>query len=191
MGVVDWLLRRKDPSSAWKADPRRTLELDLDAATLCGVGLGASVEGLAVLGPPENPWPSRTGAYRWPSRGIEVDTDGGRVTALVFVWSREPGAGSFPGRITWHGTALPLGATTRRGDLERIFGPPYHVDDDEDEPTLYYQHGDVGWAIDFAVDKGLAELGLERPGLYADPEWRRKHGITRPWPPAIGEGAPR
>src|SRR5689334_3012296 len=42
MGILDWLLGRRDPSAAWIADPRLLLDVDLSASTVCGVRMGES-----------------------------------------------------------------------------------------------------------------------------------------------------
>jgi hypothetical protein len=188
MTILDWLLGRKDPSAAWTADPNLVLEVDLSASTICGVGMGESFRKLAPLGPPENAWPSREESYKWPSRGVEIQGTGkeGIDTIILFWWrDRVP----FRGRILWKGRALDWSASTRRTDVEALFGPPYHVDEDV-EPVLYYEHGNVEWQIEFAQDGGLNEIMLTTPGLYADPEWRKRSGIAKPWPPAPGEGSP-
>lgn len=188
MGLMDWLLGRRDPSAEWTADPGRALELDLEASALCGVPIGEAVDRFAFLGPPDNPWPSRGGDYRWHRRGFEVQSEDGRWDGLILFWPRD--GRPFEGTLFWRGKPLALSATTRREELTRLFGPPYRADDEDDEPVLYYEHGDVEWQIEFAEDGGLMEWMLVKPGLYADPGWRAKHGITAPYPPPRGQGAP-
>jgi len=189
MGILDWLLGRKDPSAAWTADPHLSLDVDLSASTICGAGMGAGFRNLSSLGPPENAWPSREESYKWLSRGVEVQGTGkeGIDTITLFWWRDQP---FFKGRILWKGKLLEWSESTRRPEIEALFGPAYHVDDDP-EPVLYYEHGNVEWQIEFAEDGGLHEFMLTTPGLYADPEWRKRSGITKPWPPAPGEGSPR
>jgi hypothetical protein len=185
---MDWLLGRRDPSTEWKADPGRALELDLETSSLCGVAIGESVERFAFLGPPDNPWPSRGGDYGWHGRGFEIQSEDGRWDCLILHWPRD--GSPFAGRVFWRGKPLALSTKTRREELTRLIGPPYRADDEDDEPVLYYEHGDVEWQIEFAEDGGLLEWMLVKPGLYADPEWRAKHGITTPYPPPRGQGAP-
>src|SRR5262245_39049801 len=188
MGILDWLLGRKDPSAAWIADPRLSLDVDLSASTLCGVGMGDGFGKLAALGPPENRWPSRKASYKWLSRGLEVQGSPREgIDTIILFWREEP---PFRGRLLWKGRPLGWSASTRRPEVEALFGPAYHVDEDVD-PVLYYEHGPVEWQIEFADDGGLNEIMLTTPGLSADPEWRKRSGITRPWPPAPGEGCPR
>jgi len=189
MGFLDWLLGRKDPSAAWIADPRLALEVDLTSSTICGAGLGSGFRNLAGLGPPENPWPSRDENYAWPSRGFEVQGTGkGGIDTIILYWWRD--RIPFQGKIQWAGRTLAWTSSTRRSEIEALFGPPYYVEDDA-EPVLYYEYGNVEWQIEFAEDGGLHEMTLTAPGLYADPEWRKRSGITKPWPPAPGEGCPR
>lgn len=192
MGFLDWLLNRRDPSADWTADPGRVLALDLEASALGGVAPGEPVERLAFLGPPENPWPSRNGIYSWPELGFRADAENGLLEAFILFWPREGGLPRpFAGPVAWRGKPLALSASTRREELERLFGPPYHAQEDDAEPVLYYEHGDVEWQIEFGEDGGLLEWMLVSPGLYADPAWRSRHGIAKPFPPARGEGAPR
>src|SRR6185436_993402 len=187
LSFIDWLLGRKDPSSSWVADPKVSLDVDLSASTICGVGLGSGFKNLSFLGPPENPWPSRQESYKWLSRGIELEgTEKDGIDTIIFWWRAAP---TFNGRVLWKGNPLPWSSSTRRSEIEALFGPPYHVDEDA-EPVLFYEHGNVEWQIEFAEDGGLNEVMLTTPGLYADPVWRAKHGITKPWPPSLGEGCP-
>lgn len=191
MGFLDWLLNRRDPSAEWTADPGRALALDLEASSLGGVATGDPVERLAFLGRPENPWPSRGASYLWHGRGFQVGVEAGRVDCFIFYWPKDGGLPRpFAGPVSWRGKPLALGASTRREDLERLFGPPYHAQEADDEPVIYYEHGDVEWQIEFRGDGGLREWMLVSPGLYADPAWRSKHGLTKPFPPARGQGAP-
>ena len=191
MGLLDWVLGRRDPSAEWAADPGRTLELDLEASSLGGVPLGEAVDRLGFLGPPENPWPSRAEDYRWHARGIQAQTTDGRLDTFIFFWPRGVDLPRpFGAPIFWRGKPLGWTAATRREEVERLFGPPYRADDTDDEPVLYYEHGDVEWQIEFAADGGLMEWMLVKPGLYSDPAWRAQDGITRPFPPPRGEGAP-
>lgn len=46
-------LSSRNPTKRWKKNSSRDLVVDLDEATLCGVGLGEPVENLAFLGPCE------------------------------------------------------------------------------------------------------------------------------------------
>jgi hypothetical protein len=189
MGILDWLLGRKDPSAAWTADPRRSIEVDLTTSSICGVGMGQGFRNLSFLGPPENPWPSREESYKWTSRGLDImGTEKKGIDAIILLWWRSQP--HFKGRIHWQGKELAWSASTRRPEIEALFGPAYHVDEGA-EPVLYYENGTVEWQVDFDADGGLNEFMMTSDGLYADPEWRKRHGITKPFPPAPGEGCPR
>ena len=60
MGLFDFL---RDPATLWVPEPGLKLEIDLEAASCCGVRLGSRVASLSKLGPTSNPKPSKRGFF--------------------------------------------------------------------------------------------------------------------------------
>ena len=160
MGFIGRLFRGKDPTAAWIADPALRLVVDLDAASVCGVAIGQAVDGLAVLGPPDNPRPTEHEHYRWTARGLEVDAPGGRVSNFVLLYPRD-GDPRFAGLVRARGAPFALSERTRPADVEALLGPPSRAEGDEDQRVLVYARGPLEWSFEFTEDGGLLELMLE------------------------------
>jgi hypothetical protein len=193
VGLLDFLFGRRDPALDWPLQPGLKLEVDLSDASLGGVKLNDPIERLSGLGPPENAKPTAQTGYDYYSRGLEIGADAsGRLQWFCCFWGApdRPRHRLFEGAFLWKGRPVPIDGRTPAEEIVKLFGDPYHVDEDEEETILRYYLDGVEWELEFARGAGLRAFLLDAEGLFADPVARENYGITRPWPPLPGQGRP-
>lgn len=194
MGFFGGLFGKSDPTRRWVADPNLSLVCDLSRHALAGITLGQPVEALRGLGPPENPEAARREMYCYPSRGFEIDAEGGRVGSIVIDWE-VPDEGSyreFGGSFVYQGRTLRLGPETGLVDFVQVFGEPYWRAQEAEELILFYEFGNgVEWQVEFTRALKLKGLLLVTPPLLADSDQREAYRVIRPWPPEVAGSSPR
>lgn len=188
MGLFDFL--GGDPASKWVREPGLAIEVDLQLASLCGVKLGSRCPALARLGPTSNPKPSKTGYYAWNDLGIDVYSTNDILETFslnVDHHDFEPEDSPFKGRFLLDGKPLPLGVETRKEDVVRLLGEPWHQmadpDDDEIGLTYWYETGTLEWTFEFLPKGTLATVILSSPPDLSEESTRRNVGCEKPWPP--------
>jgi hypothetical protein len=187
MGLFDFL---GDPAKKWVREAGLRLEVDLKRATLCGVALGSRPASLSRLGPPTNPKPTKTGQYVWKDLGLDANgKDGilGAYTITLKPAEPDPDQGLYPGTFLLDGTPLPLSAATRREDVVRLLGEPWHEYRDDEDPeislTIFYETRTLEWAFEFVPAGTLAAIVLASPPDLAGEKTRAWLKCTKPWPP--------
>lgn len=188
MGLFDFLAG--DPSRKWVREPGLKLELDLRSSALCGVRLGSRPSGLSKLGAPSNPKSTKHGIYVWEDLGIDVFFRNDLLqayTIAVNMKDLEPDTAPFPGVFLLDDKPLPLAAGTRREDVVRLLGEPWHeFTDPEDEElslTMYYETRTLEWAFEFLPAGTLASVVLASPPDLEEEQTRRNLKCDKPWPP--------
>jgi len=139
MGFFDFL--SGDPAKKWTRDPALALEIELRDASLCDVRLGSRPSGLSRLGPPRHPQTTRIGIYSWEALGIDAYFRNDILetySIAINPGDLEPGTSPFRGAVLLDGKPLPLGAASRREDVARLLGEPWHqfTDPEDDELSL-------------------------------------------------------
>jgi hypothetical protein len=187
MGLFDFL---RDPASLWMADPRLNLEIDLEAASFCGVRLGSRVSSLAKLGPPSNAKPSKRGFYRWTPRGFEASASKEILDYFCITIGplEDDDLKPYAGTILRGGKPLELGPSSRVEDVVRILGEPWHDYADDEDPdvtrTLFYETRTLEWEIEFLKAGTLHTIGLITPPSMESPQSRKYVNCVKSWPPA-------
>lgn len=186
MGLLDRF--KSNPGRQWKAAGGAALEFDFSRNALCGVGLGDPVSLLWQFGQPEDAELLKQGAYCFYSQGFEVDIGYGKVDGFLIVLN-DLGAGLFQpfrGKFLYRGAEIPLHSGAQEPAIVEIFGEPFWRDQDETECVLFYETRAIEWQFEIGRESGLSALTILAPPLLADPQNRRSHGVTRPWPPGRG-----
>jgi hypothetical protein len=187
MGLFDFL---RDPASLWAAEPGLKIEIDLEAASFCGVRHGSRASSLSKLGPPTNSKPSKKGSYSWAPLGFEAYASKGILDYYCVTISPldDDEVKAFPGAILRDGKPLALSPASRVEDVVRVLGEPWHVYADDEDPdvsrTLFYELGTLEWEIEFLKAGTLHSIGLITPPSLESPQNRKYVNCTKAWPPA-------
>ena len=188
MGLFDFLAG--DPSKKWVRDPGLKLEVELRDASLCGVRLGSRPSGLSRLGAPSNPPSTKKSIYVWEDLGIDVYFRNDVLqayTLAINLKDLEPDTTPFAGVILLDGRPLPLEAATRRDDVVRLLGEPWHQfgdpEDDELSLSMYYETRTLEWTFEFLRAGTLASVVLASPPDLEEEQTRKNLKCDKPWPP--------
>jgi len=188
MGLFDFL--SGDPTKKWTRDPGLKLEIELRDASLCGVRLGSRPSGLSRLGAPSNSPSTKKSIYVWEDLGIDVFFRNDLLQAYTIAINMkdlEPDTASFPGVILLDGKPLALGAATRREDVVRQLGEPWHQftdpEDDELSLSMYYETRTLEWTFEFLLAGTLASIVLASPPDLEEEQTRKNLKCDKPWPP--------
>jgi hypothetical protein len=153
MGLLDRFRKPPNPTEGWVRERTVALELDLDANTINGVGLGDSLRGLSFLGPAYADWRSPS-CFEFRELGLVVETDtpgGETIDNFVVVTIPDwlfPEFQPYRGVIRFAGSDLSGESLRRVSDVISVFGKPVRQDDDDDETVLFYELGTVGREIE-------------------------------------------
>ncbi|HZE98638.1 MAG TPA: hypothetical protein VE981_16540 [Planctomycetota bacterium] len=187
MGLFDFL---GDPAKKWVRETALKLEVDLKQAGLCGVRLGSRPASLSRLGPPSNRHPAKRGYYAWNELGLDAYSDKDILETYSVTVARkdyEPETAPFPGVFLLDGKPVALSGTTRREDIVRLLGEPWHEysdpDDDEVTLTLWYETRTLEWVFEFLPAGTLATVIVSSPPDLAEETTRRFVKCEKPWPP--------
>jgi hypothetical protein len=187
MGLFDFFA---DPASKWVRAPGLKLDVELREASLCGVRLGSRPDGLSRLGPTSNPNPSKRGFYLWEDLGLDASAVDGILVAFSLVVNHqdfEPDDGTYAGAFLLDGKPLPLTAETRKEDVIRLLGEPWHQhtdeDDDEIAHSMWYETRTLEWTFEFVPGGTLATVVLASPPDLAEARTRGYVKCDKPWPP--------
>jgi len=188
MGLFGFLAG--DPSKKWVRDPDLKLAVELRDATLAGVRLGSRPEGLSKLGPPAGKDSTRNGFYGWLDRGIYASAQKGILVSFTLEVNEktpDPDLVYYPGVFLLDGKPLPLGRETRKDDVVRLLGAPWHEysdpDDDEIGLTLWYETRTLEWSFEFLTTGTLSAVVLASPPDLGDERTREQLKCDKPWPP--------
>lgn len=188
MGLFDFL--SPDPTRKWVREPGLKPEVELRDAALCGVRLGSRPSGLSKLGQPSNPSSTRKSLYSWDDLGVDVyfrDDVLQAYTIAINLKDLDPDMSPFVGTILLDGKPLALNAATRREDVVRQLGEPWHQftdpEDDELSLSLYYETRTLEWTFEFLLAGTLASLVLASPPDLEEEQTRRNLKCDKPWPP--------
>lgn len=174
----------RSPTRRWVEDRSVSLMVDLDAVTLCGVGVGDGVDRLQFLGPAIE-------EYAFPAKGLVLNVADGRLDGFCVALS-EAATDLFPASVEtisafrgsvrakgreWHPHEL-----ARQSDFQELWGEPYWHDIDTHEVLLFFEFRDREIQVELTL-AGRAKAILAGTPLLADPEQRAAYGVTKPWPP--------
>lgn len=188
MGLLGRLFGGGDPSAKWVRDPALSVEVDLNAGTVCGVRLGLRPEDLSKLGAPTNPNATENGAYTWAADGLQATSVKGILTSYLLAFNlADEGLSTYSGAILLDGKPLALTRDTSGEDLLRHLGEPWHRYADPEDPdspvTWFYELRGLEWEVEILASGVLAGISLHSPPSLARPESRRLLHVTKPWPP--------
>lgn len=188
MGFLDAIFgggKAADPAKAWPPKSDTRLELSLDDHSVNGAPLiGAPVEDLHVLGPPENDTPSEVDSYDWYSQGYSFEApDGDHAIVLWLFMKPAKQFQPFTGSIVLGGRSIPITADTAWNQVEALLGEAFHKTKDDDNFVLWYEFGgEIEWQFRYTPDNKLDHVYIVSMPTLADPECREEFGCTRPWP---------
>jgi hypothetical protein len=173
--MVAWF----DPTAHWEGDYRLHLEFDFDTHSLCGIRIGSPVERLTRLGRAEDWRAARQGLFCYYSKGLEIETDAGVVTAYALIFNPAPWISSrhqtFRGVCKFNSESVILNEGTREEKIVQVFGPPHARDVDDEEILLFYDRDSVKWEVEFSLQKQLRAFIIHSP-LTSVAEHRRRYG---------------
>jgi hypothetical protein len=163
---MDWLrsLFAPDPTRGWTADRPDPLTFDFDRFELIGARVGDPIDRLSRLGPAEDRAAAKKGRLCYPSLGLEILSDEGRITGIGIYWAAKfhPSCRPFLGRCTLRGRELPLHEPLTENRLREWFGEPHDHDADEEEVVLVFRSTSRGveWDVCLGADGRLRELAV-------------------------------
>lgn len=113
------------------------------------------------------------------ANGIELNAKDGKLECAFVTLA------AFTGSFLKHGEELKLSASSTPSDVERLFGAPYWVDEDDCEKILFYEWNSGRFEVQFEFPDGraLEFVTLVSPGVLAMEEKRKSYGCEKPWPP--------
>lgn len=192
MSIFD-AFRRKSPTSRWREELNALLAVDLDHFGLNGVGFGGSVDNLRFLGP------SESADFDYPSKGLLLDVDSGRLDGLVIALRGGVYLGATPpdrvrpfaGRIRLGGRDRTPQELRTESDFVAVWGEPYWRDVDEDEILLFFEFESGEVQVELTLE-GVPQVLIVTPApLMADPATREAYRVTASWPPQGLPPAPK
>ena len=186
MAIFKGLLRKPHRSDSWIPTESLELVLDLTKQSVCNVGLGQPIEWLSVLGPPEDSRAVHEECYCYYSKGIEVDADKDLVSGIVVVWFDDlrKNFSAFQGQVKYQDHLLDVSPDFTEESFVRVFGKPYHRDEDEEEILLFYEiRPDVEWQVEFSKQNSLKALIMTTEPLLSNKSQREAYAVKKPWPP--------
>lgn len=186
MSLFDDMFGAPDPSRHWQGTPGLVPDIDLGRNALCGVRPGDPIVWLEKLGRCEDQAAAKEGEFRWYTKGVAVDEDGGIINAFIihFADDRNEHYVPFAGPCAHRGRTVALTPATTVNDFVRTFGEPYWRDTDTDETILFYEFNEIEWQVEFTADRNLRLILVLTPPMLADEEQRRQYKIDKPWPPS-------
>jgi hypothetical protein len=189
MGFFDAIFGGKsepaDPAKAWAPKEDTRLVVSLDDHTVNGAPLiGAHVDELHVLGPPENDTPTKVGSYDWYSQGYCFEAPDEEYAMVLWLFTNPTKEYKpFTGSIVLGGQPIAINADTAWNQVEALMGEAFHKTKDDDSFTLWYEFGgEIEWQFRYTLDDKLDHIYIVSMPTLADPECRAEFGCTRPWP---------
>lgn len=188
MGLFGRLFGGGDPSAKWVRDPGLALEVDLNAAALCGVRLGLRPDSLAKLGAPSNPDATLEGLFSWAPLGLQATAVKGVLTSYTLAFNlKDEGLAPFAGAILLDGKRVDLTRDSRAEDITRLLGEPWHryadPEDADSELGWFYELRGLEWEVEILSNGLLGSIAIHSPPSLARPEARRLLRVEKPWPP--------
>lgn len=187
MGLFDFL---GDPAKKWVREPGLRIEVDLKRATLAGVALGSRPAALSKLGPPDNDKPTKKGCYFWFDLGVDAAARNDLLVSYTLdLYENDPDPEDkfFSGVFLLDGKPIALDRSSRKEDVVRQLGEPWHAytdpDDDEIGLTLWYETRTLEWAFEFLTAGTLFSVVLASPPDLAEVKTRGYVDCRKPWPP--------
>lgn len=155
------LLGRRSVTRTWTRQKDLELEFNFDTLTLCGVGLGRSLQRLSDLGlgPADEEFGEGNRHLEYSDLGIEVwasDRDG--IWSFLLHWWK-PGmtlCSSFSGKCFFRGRQVPLTWGTRRDDVLEHFGQPDDLPEEKGSSWMSYAVPNGEFTIYFTDEGGLS-----------------------------------
>lgn len=165
--------RRKDPTRDWPPARPVPLRFDIERWELNGIGRGAPVDALRVLGRPANPPSDREYHWLYPSLGLEVLLDGSsRVKFFTAVFQADAPETELVGYPDFQpcrlylrfgdGTDLEVTAATRRAEIESRLGPLTREGNDVDGMDVV-SAGSAMFVFSFDAEGRWTLLDIEPP----------------------------
>ncbi len=184
MGMLDFWLRRGNPTNSWVREPNLQLVADLSIPSLNRVEPGQPFDALAFLGRDEDAAAARYDSFRYYSLGVEVEraaADGSLVGFSLVADEAESGYQPYAGVVTWHGSPVQL-RRLQQDALQRTFGDWYWLDADDDEAIVFYEFKPYEMQIECDRSGRVTRVIVTADALMASAEQRAAYGVTRPFP---------
>jgi len=185
MGLIDFLMGRKNLTFDWQANPNLKVVVDLDRHAVCGAELGGPIARLSGLGPDDEPR-KQTCFFRWRRHGLYVEEDEGRLESFVIELAASP---PYSGAWRFRGREVALGRGTTRDQARALLGEPFHAYDEPDAPgetVFFYAHPKAEWQLawdgeelDSVEVNAYCELSSDRA--------RARYGCAKEWPYPVRE----
>ena len=175
MGILSLFCGCKKPNKAeGQKPPSGSIIIDLKdfkiGSTLLGSPIMQADSFLPLKQSPEH--------YHLPGQGIFIATK----NELLNSWAIDMDC--FGGSFTYAGSAINITKDTTEYELTKIFGETYWTYRSDDEVIMFYEY--QGGAIELRYElyeDTLSAITLSRNAVLSDPEQRKEHGVTKPWPP--------
>lgn len=155
------LLGPPNPTRSWARDTSRSLEFNLDSASLSGVTLGAPFASLEFLGPAKR---SKSDPELWEfsSLGVAVEVQNDRIVAFFVVpipdahFAVEP----YTGSVAIGGGRVSMDRISREKDVTTTFGEPSRRDADHEEIVFFYDMGPVERQIELTPEGRIKTIAI-------------------------------
>lgn len=155
------LLGPPNPTRSWARDASRSLELNLESASLSGVTLGSPFASLEFLGPARR---SKSDPELWEfsSLGVAAEVQGSQIVAFFVVpipdehFQLEP----YTGLVAIGGRRVTMDRISREKDVTRAFGEPTRRDEDDEETVLFYDVGRVERQIELTPEGRIKTIAI-------------------------------
>ena len=148
MGFLDNLLNR-NPTADWRPQRDLALILDIDQESFCDIAIGDAASRIQKLGPAARAASARNGVYHYPSLGVVLTTEQGRVVEIELAFDPiEP----YRGQVRINGAELPLAGDVTEEAIVAAAGPPdERTTSDGDEVTLKYRRTRANWWFELSL----------------------------------------
>jgi len=158
-----------DPTAGWGAAGAPLPPFDVSAMRFGSLGFGDPIESARFLGKPDAvEWPSNTTCRMIYGRGgFQLDFESGVLDFATFFISPDefdPAVDSLRHQEAALAGGGRISASTKRDELERLFGAPTHEEADDDEIILTFFRNEVSMEFEFTPDAAR----LKRWMLYPD-----------------------
>lgn len=161
MSFLRDLLGPPNPTRNWARDSSRSLELNLDSASLSGVTLGSPFASLEFLGQAKR---SKSDPELWEFSplGVAVEVQNNRIVAFFVVpipdehFAVEPYAGS----VTVGGGRVSMDRISREKDVTTVFGEPTRRDADDEEIVFFYDMGQAERQIELTPQGRIKTIAI-------------------------------
>ena len=176
--MLDWLLRRGNPTNKWSRSTDLNLTVELRQPSINKVPAGSSIADLAFLGRSAS---NEVSPLDYNDLGISIDfeEDGSFSGFQVILDDPSQNFESYDGKLTFDG--IEIDATV----VQEHLGEPFWVDREDDETILFFEYSKHEIQVEQSPEGRNKCLVITLQPLMADPGNRNDYGVDKPWPPKM------